>query len=246
MPAKFWSSHTIQTELESIIERIGHMPCRRELEELNRGDLNKAIQKTGGYKTWADRLGIAPTKQRWSLEKIERMILANLVDERMPTVSELTSVGLSSLSSAIVRTGGFKHWQNKLRLDNKQSETHIGQEWEDWALIHLSDHDMKVESQSTRHPFDLLVNTIVRIDVKVAHFTSYKTNHGKAAGYVFHIHKSHSHDCDLYMLICLSDVDKPQAVYYIPAASAPKTTITITPNGKYTVFRDNLKVFDIL
>lgn len=241
---KCWDAYLVETELTSVIQQLGHMPSKTELINMGRGDLTKAIQRHGGLYYWATKLNIKPTRERWTIEKIQQRILDHLIDGRMPTHPELNQLGCSDLSSAIIASGGFRHWATRLGLDLKNTETHIGNKWEDWVVAHLTAQGFVCERQSTKCEFDLIVrdgDKSIRVDVKSSHYHKYATTQNRSVcGYTIGINKPNGHMCDMYIVVCISNTDEPLDVYYIPARFAPLTTITLSNRSKYSVFRNDI------
>ena len=82
----------------------------------------------------------------------------------------------SALSVKVSRSGGFKCWALKLGLELKESETTKGWKYEEKALKDLTDRGYNVKEMTTKHPYDLLVEENVRIDVKVSSRYYYEDN----------------------------------------------------------------------
>lgn len=154
------------------------------------------------------------SKQRmnWTNENIAEAIMAvaNQFDPpRMPSKSEIEMMcGDYSLSNAISKHGGFNYWANKLSLEQKYSETSVGIQGEVEIARRLQAMGYEVEQTSVKHPYDLLVDGCVKIDVKTAN-TSY------ARGCPIHAYRlaKRQHTCDLYIFY-EADTD---TVYVVPA-----------------------------
>lgn len=149
---------------------------------------------------------------------------------RMPSVNELKASGANDLACAIVRSGGFLKWSERLGLGRKSSETHRGQKWERHEADYFRSLGFTVEAQSARAPYDLLVNGH-RVDVK----SSMLTRHGwyqfggidRGAG------------CDFFDLLCIEGGVKARLI--VPASMANVVKISMTPTtleglGKYAAF----------
>lgn len=166
---------------------------------------------------------------------------------RMPSATELKGMGKGGLSCVISRRGGYKLWAKRLKLKLKGTETHRAQVWEGREVKFFEGHGFEVERQTTKAPFDLLVN-VVRVDVKSATWTRYEKDEGLGSvqGYVFAGLKR-GRDCDVFDLICVAG-RSVIARFLVPATEAKVVTLTITPltlegKGKYSRFRDDLSVF---
>lgn len=53
-----WTRQAIIEELNPIVELLGRMPSVNELKSLGKNDLSCAIIRSGGFKSWADNLGL--------------------------------------------------------------------------------------------------------------------------------------------------------------------------------------------
>ncbi len=129
----------------------------------------------------------------------EAMKILNI--DRMPSSGEtISALDYNGLSMAIQRNGGFKHWAKKLSLDTKTSETSLGQEYEEYVLELLRNKGYEVERMSVKHPYDILANQNIKIDVKVSNL--YKNS--VSGYYTFNLEK-HNHNCDLFICVCVTD-----------------------------------------
>lgn len=177
----------------------------------------------------------------WSMEVIESELLKIIPSlGRMPSYNELVSVGCRPLAQAIAKPkyGGYRLWANKLGLGMKGTETHRGQAVEDQVSVYLIERGFAIQRKTTRASFDLLVNDKVRVDVKSAKFSEYRHTQGHAmSGHVFNLSKPEP-TCDLYILCGVGDGNQVLWRYFVPASEARVQTITITPEGKYSRFRE--------
>ncbi len=140
---------------------------------------------------------------KWTDELIKQEILKvkealNL--SRMPSNNEIKQVAGNGLGCAISKKGGFRFWANKLNLKTKQSETKLGQDYEEKILELLNSKGYDVERMSTKHPYDLLANQNIKIDVKVSNLYRGK----KGEFHTFNLEK-HNHNCDLFICVCVVD-----------------------------------------
>lgn len=165
--------------------------------------------------------------RRWTDALVESEVrsAAESFGGRMPSAPELNAMGKGSLASLISRTpGGYKGWARRLGLEMKKSETLFGHEWE--AYIHglLTATGYESVRQTTRAPFDILVDGRVRLNVKAARWHAY----GPCRGFFFGIGKTWQ-NCDAFALVKVSD--KPPEVLWVPSSEAQQQTITLT--GKH-------------
>ena len=149
---------------------------------------------------------------KWTDELIENAImeLANQFDSpRMPTKSEMEEMrGDYALSCAVSKHGGFEYWANRLGLEQKYSETALGVEGEKQIAGVLEVKGFDVKPTSTRHPYDLLVDKCVKVDVKTAKTTLIR-------GCPIHAYRlaKRDHTCDFYIFY---EIDTLK-VYVVPA-----------------------------
>jgi hypothetical protein len=186
---------------------------------------------------------------RWTEEQIEAE-LRGVAQElgRMPSANELRARGKNDLACAIPRAGGYKAWAERLGLAQKGAATHRGLRIQGLVAAVLRERGFLVDEMTTRAPYDLLVNGKARVDVKSARFSNFPlqvvredgtTRTWNRAGFVFGLNKAEP-TCDLYILCGLDDKDTILWSYYIPADKARVQMITITPEGKYTLFKEDL------
>ena len=176
-------------------------------------------------------------RTHWSNETI-RAGLSAVATDRMPTANELRSIGRNDLACAISRAGGFRLWATRLGLPQKGTETHFAQQWERYEATRLRDLGHVVVEQTTRAPFDLLVDG-ARWDVKAAHFSVYENGSGLVRGYVFSGLKR-GESCDVFDLLCI-EAGEVKHRFLVPSGHARVVTITITPktlagHGKYSAY----------
>lgn len=133
--------------------------------------------------------------------------------DRMPTCSEIEAYYRNScLTNRISKTGGFGKYAKDLGLKIKDSESKLGIQFENYALKLLRRYGYDVELTAIKHPYDLLVNGRVKIDVKVSRNTISKTGEF----YTFNLEKKQQ-TCDVYIAICINSNKEVQKVYVIPA-----------------------------
>ena len=178
---------------------------------------------------------------KWNDELIEHEI--NKVKDvlgidRMPTSIEIFNVmNNHSLTNAIVRYGGYKYWANKLNLKQSKCETRTGLKEELNIKELLERKGYKVEKMSSRHPYDLLVNDNIKIDVKASN--KYKSDKGWSS-YSFNLEKNNP-TCDIYIIRCIQD-DK---TLVIPSKYLRQSQLCITDKeSKYDIYKDKWDYFD--
>jgi hypothetical protein len=171
---------------------------------------------------------------KWNDEKIVEGIkqsMGVLKIDRMPTAAELTSIGRNDLHCKIGRTKTYKGWADYLGIQLKSSETTKGNEYEDLVAKIIGVLGYKVKQMTTKHPYDLLINDSVKVDVKVggAH------NHFGSRAHTFRPSKKFA-TCDLYICVALDENDGVENIFIIPSKFAQLTTLNIGTDSKYNKF----------
>ncbi|TDT63401.1 hypothetical protein [Fonticella tunisiensis] len=173
---------------------------------------------------------------KWTEEKIEqeiRKVMAALHIYRMPSRSEIKSVLKdNALCNKISRTGGFKYWADRLGLDMKESDTKTGKRYEVEAANMLRARGYEVEQMSIKHPYDLLVNGKIKIDVKVGRPYMLR---GESRVHTFRTEKRHA-TCDLYLIFALDEHEEIERIFIIPGYELKVVTMCIGRDSKYNKF----------
>ena len=149
---------------------------------------------------------------KWNEELIATRVseIANkFAPARMPSNNEVIEMtGSYALANAIQKNGGYEYWANRLGLERKHSETKVGIEYERKVAEMLRKGGHNVQETTIKHPYDLLVDGCVKVDVKVA--STSLTRGSKVHAYRI---AKRQHTCDFY--ICC-EVDTG-GIYVIPA-----------------------------
>lgn len=127
-------------------------------------------------------------------ENINR-IASLFLPKRMPTNSEVIRIeGDHRLANAIQKSGGYEYWANRLGLEQKYSETKLGIDGEKTIARALETKGFEVKTTSIKHPYDLLVNGCIKVDVKTA-------NTSLIRGCPVHAYRisKRDHTCDFYI-----------------------------------------------
>lgn len=176
--------------------------------------------------------------KNWTDEEIEKGILYvvnQLKLDHFPTHTEMDSViGNKSLSCVISKRQGSLYWAEKLGLTVKYSETSFGNRHEVIAINDIYENtNLNSIQTSSRHPYDLLVDNCVKIDVKAA--KSFTNNSGVKA-HSFNLEKREP-TCDIFILYCLDDNEIPTKILVIPACSLlGQTQIGIGEKSKWDYY----------
>ena len=174
----------------------------------------------------------------WTDELIEQEIL-KVVDklklDHFPTHTEITqALGNKGLASKISKHKGTVYWAEKLGLPLRYSETSFGNKYEIEAINDIFDNTGLHSIQtSSRHPYDLLVDNFVKIDVKVA---KEFINNCNARAFSFNLEKREP-TCYIFILYCLNDDETYNKVLIIPScALLGQTQIGVGKTSKWDFY----------
>jgi len=150
----------------------------------------------------------------------------------MPTNQYLLETGQGDLSNQIAKKGGFFKWADRLGLSRAPSASDTGWDGEKRVQKILESAGFQVErSIAVKWPFDLLVNKVLRIDVKSANFAVY----GACKGWFYRIGKMPQAD-----LMALHQLDTGET-YWIPWHIIPHSNVTISKDGgKWARYKESL------
>lgn len=166
------------------------------------------------------------------IEEIEKVKIALDID-RMPSSSEIKLItGRTALINAILRNGGYKTWADKLGLKTKESETKFGKRYEKSLNKYLTRKGYKVEQMTMKHPYDLLINDCVKIDVKASRRYYYDE---KNYYYTFNLEKK-SASCDIYVCFCINGEETIDKILVIPSKFLKQTQLSIGQVTQYDIY----------
>lgn len=151
-----------------------------------------------------------------------------------PTNSELRAMGRLDLANQIARRGGFVSCARAFGSERPKSDSDTGWIGEEEASARLSDLGFVVEHRDgVKCPFDLLVDAVLRVDVKAARLSRYH----HSCGWFYRIGKHPQSD-----VILLWQLDTGE-FYAIPWFVCPRTNMTISRDGgKYAAFRNSVEL----
>lgn len=182
--------------------------------------------------------------KKWNDEKIEieiREVMKRLDINYFPTKREIDGViGNTSLTNAIVSSHGFRIWAMKLGLQNKNSNCKKGNTWEYRIMDILQDKGYRVQKMSYKHHYDILINSNIKIDVKVSREYA---NHNSTL-HTFDLgHKEHN--CDIFICIALDKRDQIHKLFIIPSSVVMgQKQIVVGKSSKYDMFNYRLDVIE--
>jgi hypothetical protein len=172
----------------------------------------------------------------WPKGRIEKEIfkcMKILGIERMPTGPELMSLQRTDLHCKISKTKKYGGWAKKLNLQRKSSHTLTGQDNENLVENMLIEKGYEVENMSTKHPYDLLVDGAVKIDVKVANPFLLRGSRVHTFGIV-----KNNPTCDIYICLAFDEQKKIERVLVIPSHLCRVKTLCIGKESKYNKFHE--------
>jgi len=178
--------------------------------------------------------------RRWSKSDIEnslKEVMQKTNTATLPSRSLMKLItGDTALSNAVKRSGGTKYWAEKLNVDIKQCESKMGYEYECKCSAYLESLGYDSKLTKTRHPYDIIVNGNIKIDVKSSNLF-----HGKAGNYyTFNLEKTNP-TCDIFVCYCINEKDDVQKIYVIPSCVlSGKSQLSIgKETSKYDKYIDN-------
>ena len=177
---------------------------------------------------------------KWTDDLIEKEILEvvkKLNIDHFPTHEEIkTAKGNVALASKITKYKGSAFWAEKLNLPLKYSETSFGNKYEMIAISDIFEHTgLNSIQTSARHPYDLIVDNDVKIDVKVA---KKFMNNCNSFAYSFNLEKREP-TCDIFLLYCLNDDETNDKIIIIPSCTLMgQTQVGIGANSKWDYYKD--------
>lgn len=123
-------------------------------------------------------------KTSWTDELIERQLreITGAIGS-FPTASELRSMGKNDLTCAATKSGGLIAWAARLGLSRKDSDSDFGWRGEIAMCEHFRQQGFSAErTKGVKAPFDIMVNDLLRVDVKTASRAEYS---GHSRGWYF-------------------------------------------------------------
>lgn len=181
---------------------------------------------------------------KWNDEKIERevrMVMEKLNIKHFPTRSELDEVtGNTALTNAVAKGHGFRVWAMKLGVPVKDTNVKFGNMWEYRMMDYLASKGYEVEKMTHKHPYDLLVNEYIKIDVKASKtYDSYNsTIHTFDLG-------SNKHNCDIFILVALDKNEQIDRLLVIPSSDLMgQKQVVIGKESKYNKYNYKYEVIE--
>jgi hypothetical protein len=128
-----WSMEYLKNELYKI-NQLKYLPSYSELNDLKRLDVLGGIQKNGGFKKVAQKLGISsrsqflkknpkPSNTKWTIDYLMKE-LEPIINKykTIPSESELTNLGRGDIVAGIKKNGGFIKIKESLNLKSSRKK----------------------------------------------------------------------------------------------------------------------------
>lgn len=121
-----WSIARVERELRSFLTGATSFPLPGELEAAGAGELLAQIERRGGGRVWAARMGVAYPAHRhgepWTEARIRAALEVYLEGaSRWPGPRAFGEDGLGGLTAAISRTGGVARWSREFRVARRMA-----------------------------------------------------------------------------------------------------------------------------
>ena len=146
-------------------------------------------------------------------------VVSGLELKRMPSKNECDNYFQNyALSNVITKKFGWYKLADTLKLSIKNSETTYGKKQELIAFNQLIERGYTVERMPQNYSYDLLVNSCIKVDVKIS-----RLYNGKFSFYSFNLEKRFS-TCDIYMLYYKRDDDDEAKLLILPSKFVPYNT----------------------
>jgi hypothetical protein len=179
---------------------------------------------------------------KWTDELVREEILKSkdrLALDRMPTANELKAIGRNDLHCKISRTKKYSGWADDLGLELSRCETRLGNNYELTVAKELESMGFKIEQMTTKHPYDILVDGYVKVDVKASNL--FKHTNGQE-WWTFHLAKENP-TCDIYICVALVEGNKVKT-FVIPSHLVKMKSINVGKSSKYNRFEDAYNYID--
>jgi hypothetical protein len=171
---------------------------------------------------------------KWNDELIKEHLLESikiLGIDRMPTANELKGISRNDLHCKISRTKKYSGWADDLGLALKRSDTVVGQEWEKDIANFIRVPGVSVELMTTKHPYDILFDGSVKIDVKAAN--PYLLRGSRV--HTFNLSKENP-TCDIYVCLALDEEGNKERTFVIPSHHVSMKMLNVGKESKYNKY----------
>lgn len=187
-------------------QRISRVEEMRRLRVVEGWTLKKIGQEFGGISRERVRQLIGNTGKYFRREWTERYI-----DDGRPQPKHY-----SEMDNA---PGLKKVWQERwseFRHEAKSGAVLIGQEFEEWISMLLDEHGIKNKLMPNHHPFNILTESGIRIDVKSSNLDArdLPSQHCVSPTWCF-AHFKRGRDCDFFVACCPDQEELDGYTYFV-------------------------------
>lgn len=221
-PEGFWSDENIIKELKTVISKINRFPSRKDLIEIDRQDLQGAINENGGTNKFRDLCGceiLQHSKGYWSNENIIKELKDVIsVIGHFPSYTELADIDRQDICGAINANGGYQKFksimgytvtmQEKYRSElmsyinkrGKSSEKLFKKIITDYCILHNLPYPSSNVKLSNGNIIEFVCNTNKRIGIDVTNTENKRSIFRKWT------HKTYHKHLDELWIVVFSDV----------------------------------------
>lgn len=178
-------------------------------------------------------------RKGWNTENISEALLEVVREaelDHFPTHSELTMVtGNRALAVAVSKHGGTQFYADLLKMPIKDCESKLGNKYEIKGINDIEAYaGVKAEAMPVRHPYDILTEGNVKIDVKIS--KGFKLNSG-ITNFTCNLEKKYP-TCDFFLIYCVLDESIVKTLIVPATELMGKTQIGIGLKSGWDVYID--------
>lgn len=136
--AEPWSEERLDRELTEFLAEASEWPSYSEFQRKGKKAVRDAVNRFGGARRWAERLGVRYVERRpgyapiWTDEKIRSDLRAFLRGKKTwPSRKDFEAAGLKTLRDAVLRTGGPERWAAEFGLPRRDERSGSRRVWTD-------------------------------------------------------------------------------------------------------------------
>lgn len=176
-----------------------------------------------------------PRSPKWTKDRLTKQLITLCAPlGRFPSQLECRDWGLSGFYAALNRNGGLRSWwekMEKLGFPHSFTDKEFGRNGEMAVKEILVKHGFNViDHQSTSCHYDLLVDGVIRIDVKT---TGGRVYNNQEKAWYFRIGKMPTVDIVALYKLDLGDV------FFIPWFLASSSNMSLGNESEYDAFKNN-------
>lgn len=155
-------------------------------------------------------------RRKWTEREVINEIMGMVDTLKMksfPTHSQMLDYfGNHALLVKVSKSGGSRHWAEKVGLPIMNCESELGNDFELLCMAKLIDIGFDCQQMNPRYPYDIAANNHIKIDVK----SGFRVDNANGIYYTFNIQKFFP-TCDMFVLYCLNSDKTIFKTYVIPS-----------------------------